>query len=507
MAQAIQYKAFLSYSHADTTMAKRVHGRLEGFRIDNDLVGRHTPTGTIEATLRPIFRDRNEFDAGASLADQTIAALDRSAAQIVLASPNAAQSKYVNEEIRLFKSRHPDRPIIPLIIAGRPGHPDDECFPPALRSAIDTNGNLSGAPVEVLAADLRESGDGLELALSKVVARLIGLPTDEVYRRADRERRRQTRLVRRVQALIVTLMAGIIVGLIGWINQAYLYEQWRWYSITRPYMVSQIRPYVLSAQVEQRLKAKDEFKECAVDEARPGDQCPLMVVVPAGSFTMGSSKAQPSKDAPTPAHKVVFARPFAVSKFEVTFDEWDTCVAYGDCDPKITEANGGRGRQPLANVTWLHTQQYISWLSKVTGKTYRLLSEAEWEYAARAGTQTDYYWGDKLGKDNANCAQCGSPWDSKRSAPVGSFSPNQFGLHDMLGNVSEWVEDCEHVNYNGAPLDGAPWVSGGNCDARITRGGDWVGSPEYLVSWKRIAWPVDFRLFQLGFRVARTITK
>ncbi len=208
MTAACKYRAFLSYSHADSGVAKRVHGRLEGFPIDKDLVGRITPSGPIPETLRPIFRDRNEFDAGASLAEQTLTALDESAALIVVASPHAARSKYVNEEIRLFKVRHPDRPVIPLIVDGEPGNPETECLPPALRFAVAADGAITDRAVDVLAADLREQGDGFDLALAKVVARLIGLAPDDVYRRAERERRRQLRLRALVVAVIVALAVG-----------------------------------------------------------------------------------------------------------------------------------------------------------------------------------------------------------------------------------------------------------------------------------------------------------
>jgi tetratricopeptide (TPR) repeat protein len=208
MADTCKYRAFLSYSHADSGAAKRVHGRLEGFHIDKDVVGRNTPAGPIPETLRPIFRDRNEFDAGASLAEQTLTALDGSAALIVVASPHAARSKYVNEEIRLFKMRHPDRPVVPLIVDGKPGNPETECLPPALRFAVAPDGAITDRSVDVLAADWREEGDGFDLALAKVVARLIGLAPDDVYRRAERERRRQLRLRAAVAAVIVALAIG-----------------------------------------------------------------------------------------------------------------------------------------------------------------------------------------------------------------------------------------------------------------------------------------------------------
>jgi tetratricopeptide (TPR) repeat protein len=214
MAEAFTYRAFLSYSHADTGMAKRVHARLEGFHIDKELVGRVTATGPIPKTLRPIFRDRNDFDAGSSLGAETGTALDNSAALILLASPHAARSKYANEEVRLFKSRHPDRPLIPLIVDGEPGDVERECFPPALRFAVKPDGTITDTLADVLAADLREKGDGFELALAKVVARLIGLAPDDVYRRAERERRRQNRLRVAVAAVIAVL--AIVGGGLFW---------------------------------------------------------------------------------------------------------------------------------------------------------------------------------------------------------------------------------------------------------------------------------------------------
>jgi tetratricopeptide (TPR) repeat protein len=208
MADAFKYRAFLSYSHADTGVAMRIHRHLEGFHIDKELVGRVTATGPIPKTLRPIFRDRNDFDAGSSLGAETGPALDDSAALILLASPHAARSKYANEEVRLFKLRHPDRPLIPLIIDGTPGDAEKECFPPALRFAAAPDGAITDTPADVLAADLREKGDGFELALAKVVAGLIGLAPDDVYRRAERERRRQNRLRMAVAAVIAVLAVG-----------------------------------------------------------------------------------------------------------------------------------------------------------------------------------------------------------------------------------------------------------------------------------------------------------
>jgi tetratricopeptide (TPR) repeat protein len=198
----LKYRAFLSYSHTDTGMAQRVHRRLENFHVDKELIGRATPAGPIPKTLRPIFRDRHDFDAGSSLGKLTDAALDDSAAL------GAARSKNVNEEVQLFKSRHPDRPLIPVIVDGEPGNPEKECFPPALRFAVTPDGVVTDTPADVLAADLREKGDGFELALAKVVARLLGLAPDDVYRRADRQRRRQNRLRMAVAAVVALAMTA-----------------------------------------------------------------------------------------------------------------------------------------------------------------------------------------------------------------------------------------------------------------------------------------------------------
>jgi formylglycine-generating enzyme required for sulfatase activity len=304
----------------------------------------------------------------------------------------------------------------------------------------------------------------------------------------------------RVRALIGVLVFAIVAGLIGWLNQDYLRKQVRQFVTIRPYMQTQVLPYVLTAEREQTLKPEDSFKECARD-------CPEMVVVPAGEFIMGSPLNEQGRyDNEGPRRRVVLAKPFAVSKFEVTFDEWDACVNYGDCDPRISDSGYGRGRMPVINVTWDDAQRYVAWLSRVTDKRYRLLSEAEWEYAARAGTQTAYSWGDEIGKGNANCKGCGSQWDNRQTAPVGSFAPNAFGLYDMHGNVSEWVEDCSHDNYDRAPIDGSAWTVGGACSLRVVRDGSWGNLPRRLRSACRIGLTSDGRYYDLGFRVMRTLT-
>ena len=245
-----------------------------------------------------------------------------------------------------------------------------------------------------------------------------------------------------------------------------------------------------------------------------------MVVVPAGAFRMGSpdSEAGRSRDE-GPVRTVTIAKPFAVGKFEVTWDDWEACVAMRGCDGRPTgDAGWGKGQLPVINVSWDQAKAYVAWLSRMTGKPYRLLTEAEWEYAARGVTSADaphppYPWGDKASHEYANYGtdQCCHGRVEGRdqwfyTAPVGQFPPNDFGLHDMHGNVWEWVEDPWHDDYRGAPIDGSAWTEGGEASRRVVRGGSWNIDPEVLRSANRIGYSTDDRNNDLGFRVGRTLT-
>ncbi|MEZ6030154.1 MAG: SUMF1/EgtB/PvdO family nonheme iron enzyme [Hyphomonadaceae bacterium] len=193
------------------------------------------------------------------------------------------------------------------------------------------------------------------------------------------------------------------------------------------------------------------FRDCA--------SCPEMALLPGGSFTMGDIAGKGYAQE-KPPHEVMIARPFAIGVYEVTFAEWDACVADGGCDGyRPSDAGWGRDKRPVINVSWYDAKAYTDWLSAKTGKPYRLPSEAEWEFAARAGTSTLFWWGNEVGQGHANCPGCGSQWDGTQTAPVGSFSPNAFGLYDTAGNALEWVEDCGSDNYNETPTDGAPNTS------------------------------------------------
>jgi formylglycine-generating enzyme required for sulfatase activity len=325
-------------------------------------------------------------------------------------------------------------------------------------------------------------------------------PTDRQYIAACRDAEtRAKRGKRLLLGAVYASLVAIIIGLVGWINQSHIADQWRWWTVTRPYAATQVWPHVLNAAQEQALKAGQSFNECAQD-------CPEMIVIPAGSFTMGGPRTVEQ-----PQHTVTFAKPFAVSKYELTFADWDACVTGGGCNGyKPNDEGWGRGRRPVINVSWDDAQRYVAWLSKVTGKPYRLLSESEYEYAARGGSTTAYPWGNDIklnGAATANCNGCGSKWDSNQTAPVGSFPANGFGLFDMVGNVWEWTEDCIHYNYNDAPLNGSAWKeeNGGECDRRVERGGGWSSPPISLRSEIRNRDSTDSRNLYLGFRVARTL--
>ena len=240
--------------------------------------------------------------------------------------------------------------------------------------------------------------------------------------------------------------------------------------------------------------------ESFADPLSSGGQGPEMVVVPAGSFSMGCVSGLDCYDDEKPVREVTISQPFAVSKYEITFEDYDRFSA-----PDAVDDEGwGRGRLPVMKVSWNDASDYVAWLSVQTGESYRLLSEAEWEYVARAGSATKYSWGNSIGSNRANCYGCGSQWDYEQTAPAGSFQPNAFGLYDVHGNVYEWVEDCWNGSYEGAPADGSAWTSG-DCERRVVRGGAWDDFPDDLRIALRVGTPADRSDGYYGFRVARTL--
>jgi formylglycine-generating enzyme required for sulfatase activity len=322
---------------------------------------------------------------------------------------------------------------------------------------------------------------------------------------ADREfialsRKAEQRRRWRGRALLGGLALAVVTGLPAlFVVGVVLYE----YARLQP-MFWALSQSPLTAQAEQALGPGDRFRECAT--------CPEMVVVPAGRFAMGSPADERGYQwNERPQHDVTIRQPFAAGRFEVTADEWEACVAHRSCSVTAGGTWGESGRTPAVNLSWNEAKQYVAWLSGVTGKPYRLLSESEWEYAARAGTQTAYSWGDEVGDGNASCWDCGGEWAGKR-APVGSFAPNAFGFYDMHGNVWEWVEDCLNDNYDGAPTDGSAWTvdikapQGRNCTYRISRGGAYNNDTLGLRSARRTYNSPEGRWNNIGFRVARTLS-
>ena len=235
------------------------------------------------------------------------------------------------------------------------------------------------------------------------------------------------------------------------------------------------------------------------DRLRSGGSAPVLVALRGGPFRRGDLAGDGDSDE-RPARELRL-HPFAIGVYEVTFDDYDRfCAATSRVPPD--DEGWGRGRRPVVNVSWDDAQAYVVWLGGQTGMHYRLPTDAEWEYAARAGAETRYWWGDDLGQDMANCAGCGSLWDGERSAPVGRFPPNAFGLHDTAGNVFEWVADCWHDTYAEAPVDGSALETTG-CGKRVIRGGAWSFPPKEIRSANRWRDFPERHSDDTGFRVAR----
>ena len=289
--------------------------------------------------------------------------------------------------------------------------------------------------------------------------------------------------------------------------------------------------YEIEAVVKGQLSKADYFAIVGVeavevppapadrstDTVRPGavfrdcGECPEMVVVPAGTFRMGSpSSEEGRRNSEGPRHRVTIDKPFAVGIYEVTFAEWDACVADGNCGRRLDDLGWGRGDHPVIHVSWSNAQRYVRWLSDKTGEVYRLLSEAEWEYVARAGTATPFHIGETISTDQANynglvSYGAGAKGVHRRkTVPVGTFPANGFGIHDVHGNVREWVQDCWNDTYVGAPADGSAWQQG-VCTNRVVRGGSWRSFPSAVRSAARYGDGVGFPSDHVGFRVARML--
>ena len=239
-------------------------------------------------------------------------------------------------------------------------------------------------------------------------------------------------------------------------------------------------------------KAGGEITDCSA--------CPVLISIPAGSFSMGSNSSDASEK---PAHAVTVNAPFAIGKYEVTVAQWTACADANAC-PRLSPASNPSPASPVRDVSWDDAQVYLKWLTTTSGKPYRLPTEAEWEYAARGGTSSRFWWGEQMALGKADCKDCGPPWRSETPGKAGSFAPNPWGLYDVNGSVWEWVSDCWHNSFKDAPSDAKSWETP-NCSVRVIRGGSWREGAPYMVSSSRFKYDASVRHAQNGFRVARNI--
>ncbi|MFN3077071.1 MAG: formylglycine-generating enzyme family protein [Alphaproteobacteria bacterium] len=250
---------------------------------------------------------------------------------------------------------------------------------------------------------------------------------------------------------------------------------------------------LLSATFAQAWQTGEVFRDCT--------ECPEVVVVPAGEFVMGADDGPADQK---PAHLVKLANPFAMTTNVITFDQWESCLADGGCSKNPDDHEWGRGTRPVINVSWDDARGYAGWLSRKTGARYRLPTEAEFEYAARAGTTTAFWWGDEVGVDHANCRHCTGPTISDRSSPAGSYPANPFGLYDMNGNVWEWIADCWYPNHKAAPDDGSAREAP-NCAYRVSKGGAWYYEPRLSRPSARVRQHNTMWSYTVGFRLVREL--
>ena len=249
-------------------------------------------------------------------------------------------------------------------------------------------------------------------------------------------------------------------------------------------------------EARARLARERAEREAAARRAAILPSIPAMVVVPAGTFRMGCVTGRQCGSSEIPVHEV-HVESFQLSKYEVTFAQWDACTEYGPCQ-WISDEGWGRGKRPVINVTWDHAQTFVAWLHEETGDVFRLPSEAEWEYAARAGTETRFISGNRISRGQAN-------WNGERTEPVGSYPANRFDLYDVTGNVSEWVQDCWHDDYRSRPLDGGAWQTP-SCSTRVYRGGSWATRKTTTLTLASRWGRNPHRSYSyLGFRIARSL--
>lgn len=491
MSELPRYAAFISYASADAPFAQRLHRALERYRIPKAL-GKFLLTDRRKPNrIYPVFRDREELSAG-NLGERIEASLRDSGALIVVCSPNAAASPWVQKEIEYFAGLGRRDRIFAIIHDKAPladgADATPLCFPAALRGDAITDSNA----LEPLAADARKGKDGFRNAWLKLVAGLAGATPGQLIDR-DRQRRRAQML----QAAAVWVLVAIGVGA-AWINRP----------ILEPLAISytRYRPYVDTNAALLAAPPGTTFQDC-----RDGSSdCPIMVVIPEGTFLMGSAEDDPenTEGDESPQRQITVAR-FAASRTEITFADWRRCFEAGVCGNEMPDRWGWEGgNRPVINVSWEEAQKYVAWLSRMTARDYRLLTEAEWEFAARAHQAADsvqmrFSWGEDDPVCDTAAPNGAAQWCGDGTWPVGSFRPNAFGLYDMHGNVREWVKDC-YAPYDPANLSGAA-VHTERCYTQVLRGGSWHDPPRVLRSADRDHVSPGFADTVIGFRIARSL--
>jgi formylglycine-generating enzyme required for sulfatase activity len=378
-------------------------------------------------------------------------------------------------------------------------------------AARDWNANARGRSWIAHLGERLDEAQALH-ARPDIAAKLDKIDLDYLADCANSERaaRRQRRFV---FGSITALVFAVIGGLTFRLNEDRVRAEWNWIFTMKPYMEKHFRPFVLTAKAEGELKAGQTFRECDKD-------CPTLTVVPPGSFMMGSDLDDKDRYINEELHGAYIGYRFAVSINNVTVADWNACVRTHGCPFRIYSDFHATQRQQslrkpfdpsrevVVNLNWNDAQTYVAWLFDMTGKHYRLLSETEWEYAARAGASTAYYWGSKFEKGYANCAGCGSEWDNTTTSPAGSFAPNLFGLYDMAGNVWQWVEDCVNGggdgDYKKTPVDGRAWVYA-ECPRHYLRGGSYTRPPRNIRVTARLPTSTDEQSIYVGFRVVRDL--
>ncbi len=315
-----------------------------------------------------------------------------------------------------------------------------------------------------------------------------------------------SRNYRRNRGVLAGIIIGVIFSLIAGVIflMPWLKEQGLIPTLIPKEIKPETPPVVVKEEpsIEPKEKVVTTMKPLGFyrDRLKRGGYGPLMAKLPGGSFKMGSQSTLPFPDE-RPQHGVTLES-FSFSRYEITFEEYDQFVE-STGQPSPDDNGWGRKKRPVINVNWYEATEYTKWLTEQTGHQYRLPSEREWEYAAGANAETLYWWGYKVGKNNANCALCGSAWDGKKTAPVGSFSPNPFAIYDSIGNVMEWTISCYRASYQGAPAIGNRW-KGGDCSWQVVRSSSYKSSENGLRTTKRNKFHPNTRIETLGIRVVRT---